>query len=243
MRNIDITSTYFSDLGFIQYDNIRINDLYFHKVSIQLNKHQGILELYQKFNIHLPENIKTSCFKRQTEFFIGRLAAQYALKSLDYPHNFILHKGQHGEPIWPKNHFGSISHSMHCPQTGAAIACLNREAKYVGIDIELKNNHSILNENPEILNHFLNPFEMRYLFNFNQFDPYIYLIIFSAKESTIKVIYSKYKIMLSFLDMKVIIIDIIRNRIFIHVNKNEMNFKVMIGYVLLESEVLTYNLL
>ena len=70
MRNIDIISTYFSDLYFIQYDNIKINELEFHKISIQLNKNQDILELYRKFNIHLPENIKTSCFKRQNEFLL-----------------------------------------------------------------------------------------------------------------------------------------------------------------------------
>lgn len=241
MRTIDITSTQFSDLGLIQYDKIKINNLEFHKISIQLDKHQDILELYRKYNIYLPENIRTSCFKRQNEFFIGRLAAQYALKANGYSHNFILHKGQRGEPIWPKNHFGSISHSMRCPKTGVAIACLNREVKYVGIDIELKNNHSILNENSDILNHFLNPFEIRYLFNFNQFYPYIYLIVFSAKESIIKAIYSKNKIILSFLDMQVTTINIVKNMIFIHVKKNNINYKMIINYILLENEVLTYN--
>lgn len=242
MRTIDITSTQFSDLGLIQYDKIKINNLDFHKISIQLDKHQYILELYRKYNIYLPENIRTSCFKRQNEFFIGRLAAQYALKSNGYSHNFILHKGQRGEPIWPKNHFGSISHSMHCPKSGVAIACLNREVKYIGIDIELKSNHSIFHENQEILKYFLNPFEMRYLFHFNRLDPYIYLIIFSAKESTIKAIYSKYKIMLSFLDMQVTTIDLVRNTIYLDAHKNDINCKMMVNYALLESEVFTYNL-
>ncbi|MFT4020488.1 MAG: 4'-phosphopantetheinyl transferase superfamily protein [Acinetobacter sp.] len=242
MPNIEITSAYFSDLGVIQYHQIQLNSIELHKIDIQLDHQQDLLVLYQKFNIHIPENIKNACFKRKNEFFIGRLAAQYALKSLNHPHNFILHKGQHGEPIWPNNHFGSLSHSMHCPNTGTAIACVNRE-KYVGIDIELKPNQQMLHDNQDMLNHFLSAFELKYLFNFKQFEQYLYLIVFSAKESTIKAVYSKYKIMLSFLEIQLMTIDCVKNTICFHIHTARINLKITAHYVFLENEIFTYSLI
>lgn len=219
MQNMNLNKKCYTRNQPVSYEKIQIHQLEFHKTSIQLDHGQDIIDLYDKFNIYLPEKIINSCFKRQSEYFIGRLAAQYALKSLNPKYDFILKNGRYGEPIWPESCCGSISHSMCCAKNGVAIASLN-QAQFVGIDIELKSNHSVLNDDKNILNQFLSSFEIKYLDKFLKSNLYLYLIIFSAKESIIKAICSKFKFVLSFKEIEIISINTTTQQMIFNLKKS-----------------------
>lgn len=243
MDSMLLGSDHFSCLNPIQYEKFQIQHLDFHQVSIALHETSNVVKLYEKFAIYLPEKIKNAGLKRKSEFLIGRLAAQYALKSLNYSSDFILQKGQYGEPVWPSNYFGSISHSMAGPSTGIAVAYLNQGDKYAGIDLELTTNSLVLNHNQDILKHFLNTYEIQYLFHFNQLNPYFYLIAFSAKESIIKAICSKYQIILPFSDIQLTTVDLVAKLLFFKITNFNLNDDIRVNYAIREKDILTYCLI
>lgn len=84
----------------------------------------------------LPEEEKillnSKSTKRRLEFTLGRAAAVQALSKLNLARSPIL-KGQRGEPIWPKNVVGSISHSAG---QAVAVAKLDKDKLGIGIDIQ-----------------------------------------------------------------------------------------------------------
>ena len=84
-----------------------------------------------------PEELKVLSAKasdrRRTAFKLGRAAAHEALQKAGLNPVPPVLRGARGEPIWPKNFFGSISHSH-----GYGIALVGPEghARSVGIDLE-----------------------------------------------------------------------------------------------------------
>lgn len=90
--------------------------------------------LFNKYNIPPIDRFHEVSIRRKAEYLAGRIAASLALNSLGRA-EFNLHAGEDGCPVWPKNIFGSISHTNKI-----AIACAiqNNDTIYssIGIDIE-----------------------------------------------------------------------------------------------------------
>lgn len=74
--------------------------------------------------------------KRRQEFLLGRLAARRALEVLGQsdPKSQPILRGKDGEPLWPNDIVGSISHTTG---VGVAVVGLRSEFESLGIDIEL----------------------------------------------------------------------------------------------------------
>lgn len=224
----------------IKHTQIFENEITFQKVLINEDKKVNICDYYQYFNIFTPDNIKKSCLKRQHEFLIGRISANYALKALGFDHHFILHIGQYGEPIWPKNIIGSISHTMYSATEGVAIAYASYDRKIVGIDIEIKNNNEIFLNQKISLTHFLTKNELNYIHFFQQYNNFIYLILFSAKESVIKAIYNYYHFVLNFTSIHCININMKNSTITFYIPKLTIHKKIIVHFVNFKNEILTY---
>ena len=77
--------------------------------------------------------VRSALSKRRREFATGRLCARRALSRLGI-RDFPLLVGAHGEPIWPKDVVGSISHAEgYC---GVVVARKN-QVESLGLDVEV----------------------------------------------------------------------------------------------------------
>lgn len=203
-----------------------------HKVSVTLFTEDFVVEtLYQYFNINLPDILKNSVRKRKLEFFSGRLAAKFALEPLGLT-EFIIRKLERGEPLWPDNVNGSISHTGD-KKSCTTIACITEvgpqagqqreQSNNLGIDIETKRDNGYFEGTPALSNVFLSPQERSLIVSNKQ--PYIYLIAFSAKESVIKAVYTKYKVLLPFLSIE-----------YRCINEDSIEFKIIDGHQYFENQ-------
>ena len=199
---------------YLEYSILDIEPQSIHQIRILNMNEQRLHCLYSQYKIFMPFHVTRASLKRKSEFFIGRLAAQFALATLGDYTNFIIKKGEHGEPLWPRYIRGSISHSMsdctegiaiataakHLPQFSNSIGLPNSEHKtqILGIDIENKKNIEIFKENPNILNSLLSFQEHKLFTPYLSQNNHLYLIVFSAKESLMKAIYNKYHTLIFF---------------------------------------------
>lgn len=78
------------------------------------------------------EIIQNSAALRRSQFTAGRTCAHRALLRLGVPESPIL-KGDHGEPLWPGDIVGSIS---HCHDYAVAAVGHRRDYMGIGLDIE-----------------------------------------------------------------------------------------------------------
>lgn len=76
--------------------------------------------------------VRNACRTRKTEFYLGRQCARVALSRLGVAACPIL-IGSNGEPIWPENIVGSISHTRGI---AIAVAASSNDFFSLGIDIE-----------------------------------------------------------------------------------------------------------
>lgn len=198
----------------LEYSILDIQPQSIHQIRIFNINEQRIHCLYSQYKIFMPFHVARASLKRKSEFFIGRLAAQFALTKLGDYTNFIIKKGEHGEPIWPKHIIGSISHSMSDCTEGIAIAtaakhplqftdCIaqsNSEHKtqILGVDVENKKNIEIFKDNPNILNSLISLQEHKLFTPYLSQNDSLHLIVFSAKESLMKAIYNKYQTLIFF---------------------------------------------
>lgn len=170
-----------------------------HQIRMQPISSSALHKLCQNFSIHLPETIQRSRHKRQLEFVAGRLAAKYALQPHGYS-NFTLESGAHGQPLFPQQLQGSISHSSNQWQCLAIASVHNKQPahSYLGIDIEQQQHQHIIHNNKTILALFLQPQELQYITTHNISLPQQALLLFSAKESIIKAWFHKYQSLIDF---------------------------------------------
>lgn len=147
-----------------------------------------ILQLY-------PEEhavVQNAVAKRQREFAAGRACARRVLEPLGYPLHKLL-KNPDGSPLWPHGIVGSIAHShTWC----AAAACRQEVLQGIGLDIETISRVS-MNIAPKVLT----DQEMHLVAD----SPLpaaqeMLALIFSAKESVYKCLYSSCKKRLDFHD-------------------------------------------
>tara|TARA_B100001094_G_scaffold140776_1_gene136456 strand:+ start:1975 stop:2667 length:693 start_codon:yes stop_codon:yes gene_type:complete len=157
--------------------------------------------LFQTYHIDKPNNYVGLSLKRKAEFLAGRYCAFLSLKhKLGYAISIGI--GTHGEPLWPKEVVGSISHSS---TRAIAAVSLQEEYKYVGIDYE-----SIVSE--EAFHHthiyIVRPHELEALSTVYLNQQQLLTLIFSAKESLYKALYPYVACYFDFQDAQVVELDI-----------------------------------
>ncbi len=188
----------------IHYEKLTAFGVEIHKVQLRHLKDRAKLDhLYRELNIFLPPKIERSRFIRQFEFLAGRLAAKYALQSLNLQ-DFVVHQGRHGEPLWPEGVMGGISH-VGSKKSCYAIAYARNNTpkeKIFGIDIESQKHDVFFQKKDEFYDVFLNKNEQAEIEKLLKDQAYLYLIIFSAKESVLKAFYLKYKQIVDFKSIK-----------------------------------------
>lgn len=137
---------------------------------------------------HYP-HIQEAGRKRKTEHLAGRIAAVHALKT--YAVKEIPGMGNNGEPLWPVGIVGSITHSR---EYALAIAT-DDIMRLVGIDSE-----TIIDENEanEIKYGVISPEEERLLKGLPLPFSLALTLVFSAKESLFKALFSRVNALFGF---------------------------------------------
>ncbi|MCG9510273.1 4'-phosphopantetheinyl transferase superfamily protein [Acinetobacter lactucae] len=226
----------------IQYEKLTAFGLEIHKVQLsQIKEIFQLDHIYQELNIFLPPNIKSSRFIRQLEFLTGRLAAKYALQSLNLQDS-IIYQGKHGEPLWPEDVMGGISHVGSKKSCHAIAYARNNtvKEKTFGIDIESQKHYVFFKKKDEFYDVFLNKNEQAEIEKLQKKQAYLYLVIFSAKESIIKAIYLKYKQIIDFKSIKFKQLD--GEFIYFHLRQEsliEINLKVKVQFFYTNNEIIT----
>ncbi len=169
------------------FDNIKKHlnkkNIYF-KATLS-KKTLGILQPAEK------RLIKNSVLKRQQDFATGRWCVKQLFKELNINSTAIL-SGTAGEPIWPKQICGSISHT-----TEAYCAAIAYKKSFISIGIDIEQRNRIISD--DAIQHFMNPNEMK-----NNTNQEYAKIIFSAKESVFKLLYPIIRKKFYFQDVSII---------------------------------------
>tara|TARA_R110000787_G_scaffold229923_1_gene337458 strand:- start:623 stop:1372 length:750 start_codon:yes stop_codon:yes gene_type:complete len=159
--------------------------------------------LYSEFGIMRPEEITRSVAKRQADFLAGRYMAKQCLlvvgfQPADIP---IINIGAHRSPVWPEGFIGSITHNA-----SRVICALSKttDTQYLGIDIESIIAIDSLAEVADIVQ---NKTEKQLLLAENFSENVLSTLIFSAKESLFKALYSKVNDYFGFECARVVDID------------------------------------
>jgi enterobactin synthetase component D len=146
-------------------------------------------DLFSKFSIYFPNEIKNAVDKRQAEFIAGRIAAREALLLAGFIQSDgealpNVHIGKHRSPQWPQGFVGSISHNQN---KAMCVIGEIKNIKSIGIDIENILSDKVINE----INGQIYTTEEYELLISNGLNPNIAsTLIFSAKESLFKALYS-----------------------------------------------------
>jgi enterobactin synthetase component D len=148
--------------------------------------------------LHTEETmiISKAIDKRRYEFSAGRLCARNALQQIGID-NCTLTQGENGEPIWPDQITGSISHSN---KWAAAAISTTKEIMAIGFDIETINRIS-----SDILKRIITDTEKEQLEKKDKQKAQEYsALIFSAKEAIYKALSKLYNKTLRFKDVSII---------------------------------------
>ena len=123
--------------------------------------------------------LANSVEKRRNEFTTARVCAREALQALGFPPVAIL-TGERGEPLWPAQALGSIT---HCQGYRAAAVARTGEVLTLGIDAEP---HAPLPEG--LIDDIARPEELPHLRRLQADTPEVHWdrLLFSAKESVYK---------------------------------------------------------
>ncbi|WP_217349025.1 4'-phosphopantetheinyl transferase family protein [Solemya elarraichensis gill symbiont] len=143
-------------------------------------------ETAQVLGITLPHAILRSVKKRRAEFIAGRYMAKLCLKHFSVA-DYDVDIGAHREPIWPLDIIGTIS---HCANQAVALVAKRSSYRFVGIDIE----RFINKRNAEYIGFNIHDkYEFSLLLEQGFSNSVITTLIFSAKESLFKAIFSYIK--------------------------------------------------
>ncbi|MBI6191094.1 MULTISPECIES: 4'-phosphopantetheinyl transferase family protein [Providencia] len=146
--------------------------------------HQHEYQPEWRLQVAIPEDIQSSIPKRQNEYVSGRICAAEALQKLGSSKCYVGRDPQYA-PKWPKGTVGSISHNEHW-----VIACVAWQYKYIGlgIDIETRINSDYL----ESMHQYIYTKNELILLEQADFDVLTAsTILFSIKESAIKLLLSQ----------------------------------------------------
>lgn len=202
------TSGFISDLSFINVsniDNISISNCRFNVVNFKNS-------LFDKLDIKMPEDIRYSSTKRQSEYLAGRYMAQISMSSMGFEKANIA-RGLNNSPVWPNGVIGSISHSN---DEAYSIVASSNDYKFLGIDYEKIINDEI---SKEVYNSIANEKELRNVMNLGFEFSHALTIIFSSKESLFKALHPHTKFYFDFLDATLINLTPKDNQFEIKLNK------------------------
>ena len=149
-------------------------------------------------NLYPPELalITDAIEKRALEFSTGRHCAHQALHALGID-NFPILRGEHRQPLWPKNIVGSIS---HCHDIAGAVVANVSQVKSIGLDIEHRKKL-----NPAIARHICTGAEKAWLSaQAPEQQNLLLLVVFSIKEAIFKCVYQATHYKLRFQQCEVI---------------------------------------
>lgn len=236
----------------IPYKFINMNDplsIFFssHKTYLSIYNAHFFLDFYNddlfnKYKIFPISKLHEISKKRKAEYLAGRIVASWALNGLKKT-TFNLVSDETGCPIWPKNVVGSISHSDNI-----AIACViqNNKTFYssIGIDIEPVIPTKVAES---IANRIVTDKEIYYIQKILKCHFSVALtLLFSAKESIYKALFSMLKIEVSFLNIRFIGINenILRFTLNNSLNiKHQLSSIIQVYYLIDEQSILTATLL
>jgi enterobactin synthetase component D len=140
--------------------------------------------LFEQFNLHFPETIKSSVLKRQAEYLAGRYAARSALNNLGLEVKYIA-TGKNRHPIWPAGISASITHT---DSIAICAASYKYDYEYLGIDLEKRLNSTCV---VDIKNSIINLQEEHLLLKSKLNFEDAFTLTFSAKESLFKALYPR----------------------------------------------------
>jgi enterobactin synthetase component D len=153
--------------------------------------------LFDTLGLVFPSFLRNAAIKRKAEYFAGRYCARMLIKD-----KFIysVSDAYPRVPVWPDGWCGSISHT---DRYAMVVTASQASGISVGVDIENKNLESAL----EAQQVFAAPEERAFLLNTKL--PYALglLILFSAKESLYKLLWSKVKRNMGFTSAKIVGLD------------------------------------
>ena len=115
--------------------------------------------------------------KRRYDLRRGRMAARQAVTQLLGPGHYPITRGDRGQPIFPLNVRGSIS---HCAGVAVAVVCDALRSNVLGVDLELLADRKL-----DIVPTIATNTERRWLSEHPEFP---IAILFSAKESVYKAV-------------------------------------------------------
>jgi 4'-phosphopantetheinyl transferase EntD len=157
--------------------------------------------------IPLPDTIARSVRTRQAEFFFGRLAAALALQEIGLP-DWRVAIGPGREPQFPPAVRGSITHSK---TWAAAIALPAHGCRGVGLDIEAPLDAGSVEGVEQLV---VDASEQAILRSSVGLPyPVLLALVFSAKESYFKAVYSSVQRILEFSAIKLAAIDLESGRL------------------------------
>lgn len=175
-----------------------------HTISYDLTRADSVAASFP--DIELPPNIKSAVPKRRLEFAAGRSCARQALLR-GWPHyaDWSIPIGPHREPVWAPGIVGSISHSA-----GYASAALADRVHTEGLGLDLQ--HWLTPETARELESGLaatdEVSEMARALGWPSAQALT--LVFSAKESIFKCLFSRVGRYFEFLDARIVNIDPVR---------------------------------
>lgn len=184
---------------FIKLNKVRISSKYKFLVSYQCHFNVDFYkpELYDFHDIDFPKTIKTSVTKRQAEFLAGRILASKVMSELELE-GIQIPIGENRSPVWPVNISASISHTS---DTAICIAGFKNDTVGVGIDIEKWLLDNTVNEIKSLI---INNNEIHILKSRSIEFSKIFTIVYSAKESLFKALFSFIGFYFDFKDVELI---------------------------------------
>ena len=152
---------------------------------------------FPDYGIAQPNHLQRAVGKRKAEYLAGRICAQHCLVQLGHP-DFTVHSGEDRAPIWPPTVRASITHTRGI---AAAIATTDKAIKGVGIDIE---RDMAAKQERELQRQLLHPQEYDLFTRLGKHHHNPLTLIFSAKESIYKALYSTVQCFFGFDAVKLI---------------------------------------
>ncbi len=149
-------------------------------------------QITESIDLYANENviIKNSVAKRAYEFSAGRMCARKCLAYYDLREVELL-KGEFGEPLWPEGYTGSITH-----HDKVAVAVAAQASVFAGIGIDLVSQKDSI-ENTDLITCYK---ELKLLESVG-LDVELSILMFSIKESVIKIISPLFQDFIDFRDI------------------------------------------
>lgn len=183
MKKLNIANFNVNNSLFLNEFNFTIPSVkYLSLVSYNFNVVNYSYNLFEQFDIHFPQTIKSSVLKRQAEYLAGRYAARCALHNLGVKVKNIT-TGKHRSPIWPEGVSASITHT---DSRAICVASYKYNYEYLGIDLEKRLNLKFIADIKESI---INLQEENLLLQSELTFADAFTLTFSAKESLFKALY------------------------------------------------------